>query len=95
VVAIGRASGGTPDTPEFSAQPKMRPNEVLPESHIFVNSLLEKHYTDILNRLLILCKWKHYKRLFQNFIWAHFLPRKKSGFAGLHALTFQPRQRRD
>jgi hypothetical protein len=31
------ASGGTPDTPEFSAQPKMRPNEVLPESHIFVN----------------------------------------------------------
>jgi hypothetical protein len=39
-VAIGRASGGTPDTPEFSAQPKMRPNEGLPESHIFVNSLL-------------------------------------------------------
>jgi hypothetical protein len=38
VVAIGRASGGTPDTPEFSAQPKMRPNEVLPEYHIFVNS---------------------------------------------------------
>jgi hypothetical protein len=26
VVAIGRASGGTPDTPEFSAQPKIRPN---------------------------------------------------------------------
>jgi hypothetical protein len=40
VVAIGRASGGTPDTPEFSAQPKMRPNEVLPEYHIFVNYLL-------------------------------------------------------
>jgi hypothetical protein len=39
VVAIGRASGGIPDTPEFSAQPKMRPNEILPESHIFVNSL--------------------------------------------------------
>jgi hypothetical protein len=38
-VAIGRASGGTPDKPEFSVQPKMRPNEILPESHISVNSL--------------------------------------------------------
>jgi hypothetical protein len=28
-----------PRKARFSAQPKMRPNEVLPESHIFVNSL--------------------------------------------------------
>jgi hypothetical protein len=28
-VAIGRASGETPDKPEFSAQPKMRPNNYL------------------------------------------------------------------
>jgi hypothetical protein len=27
-VAIGRASGGTPDKPEFFAERKMRPNEV-------------------------------------------------------------------
>jgi hypothetical protein len=26
-VAIGRASGGTPDKPEFPAQPEMRPDE--------------------------------------------------------------------
>jgi hypothetical protein len=35
-VAIGRASGGTPDKPEFPAQPKMRPNEVLKKSSVSV-----------------------------------------------------------
>jgi hypothetical protein len=31
-----------PRKARFSAQPKMRPNEVLPESHIFVNSFQEE-----------------------------------------------------
>jgi hypothetical protein len=38
VVAIGRASGGTPDKPEFFAEQKMRPNEVLKKYPVSVNS---------------------------------------------------------
>jgi hypothetical protein len=34
-----RSSGGTPAKPEFFAEQKMRPNEVLPVSHILVNPL--------------------------------------------------------
>jgi hypothetical protein len=56
-VAIGRASGGTPDTPEFPAQSKMRPNEVFPESHIFVNYLQgEALYTDFQARVLCVAR---------------------------------------
>jgi hypothetical protein len=37
--AVGHALRRNPRKARFSAQPKMRPNEVLPESHIFVNLL--------------------------------------------------------
>jgi hypothetical protein len=37
-VAIGRASGETPDKPEFFAKQKMRPNEVFKKPLASVNS---------------------------------------------------------
>jgi hypothetical protein len=48
-VAIGRASGGTPDKPEFPAQPEMRPDEKPPVSVSILQA--EALYTQSLRKV--------------------------------------------